>query len=342
MRASRIFEKTLLWLLLAIFASVVPSAIIRYVTSPRSPQEEVARQEEKYKSVNQAKFRSLFDAGTRAIRDAQYSQALDSFREAERSTDQPTPDQYASLKKSRQEIARLCEASGCNSEAEGAYADLVNSALREGDRLEAGQPAAALAEYESAEQFSQHLTATKQSSLLQVRRKIAYCLSGMHRYPEAVQTTQLMIDDLRATAGEYDPRLTSLYLQLAETYSHENDWKDTERATMFASQSCDNIIERFHQDRGEEAVGLVGGAISDKGIAMHWLEIAYWREGNTDLALSTADDYFNYKLEPAGGWGVIRLYPQKDVANLALQIATEANRQDAIDLWRQRLNNLHE
>jgi len=156
-RASRIFEKILLWLLLAICASVVLSAIIRYVALPRSPQEEVARQEAKYQSVNQAKFRSLLDAAARAIRDAQYSQALDSFREAERSIDQPTPDQYASLKKSRQEIARLCEASGRKSEAEGAYADLVNSALREGGRLEAGQPAAALAEYQSAEQFSQHL-----------------------------------------------------------------------------------------------------------------------------------------------------------------------------------------
>jgi len=162
--------------------------------------------------------------------------------------------------------------------------------------------------------------------MLQVRGNIARCLSQMHRYPEAVQTTQLMIDDLRTTADEYDPGFASLYLELAQTYSLENDWKDTERATMLASESCDKIIERFHQDRGEEAERLVGGAISQKGVAMHWLQIAYWREGNTDLALSTADEYFNYKLEPAGRWGVIRLYPQKDVANLALQIATEANR----------------
>jgi hypothetical protein len=84
---------------------------------------------------------------------------------------------------------------------------------------------------------------------------------------------------------------------------------------------------------------MVGAAISQKAVALRWLIIAYKNEGKTDLALSTADDYFNFKLEAGGRWGVIRLFSgQSDIAALALQIASAANREDAIDLWRRRLN----
>jgi len=100
------------------------------------------------------------------------------------------------------------------------------------------------------------------------------------------------------------------------------------------------MIAHFDHDGATKAEQLVGGAISQKSIALYWLEIAYYRQGNTDLALSTADEYVNYKVENAGRWGTIRLSPMKEVASLAFQIATEANRQDAIDLWRQRLNNI--
>jgi hypothetical protein len=311
-------------------------------TLPPSRRQEVSRQEAKYQSVNDAKFRSLFDAGANAIKEAQYGAALDNFQEAERSTDQLTLDQYASLKNSRQQIASLCDASGRSSEAEGAYKALAASAIQQGQILWRGKHCdAALGEFGDAERFSKHLTETKQASLLQSRNSLVGCLEELHRYPAAVETTQRMIDYLRTSADAYDPALTAQYMNLARTYSLENDWKAAEQATLLASESCDNTISHFGHDTGSDAEQLVGGAISQKGVAQYWLVIAYWHEGNTDLALSTADDYFNYKLEPGGRWGTVRLSPQKEVANLALQIATEANRQDAIDLWRQRLNNMH-
>jgi hypothetical protein len=136
-----------------------------------------------------------------------------------------------------------------------------------------------------------------------------------------------------------NPALIEQYMNLAREYSIQDDWNRAEQAVLSASESSDKIITRLAPDRGAEAEHRVGAAISQKAVALRWLIIAYKNEGKTDLALSTADDYFNFKLEAGGRWGIIRLSSgQKDIAALALQIASAANRPDAVDLWQQRLN----
>jgi tetratricopeptide (TPR) repeat protein len=339
MPVPRIFEKLLMWSLLAVLICVVSSVIIRYVALPPSPQDQVSRQEAKYRSVNDAKFRSLLDAGSKALKEARYSEALDDFQEAERSTDQLTSDQYASLKSSRLQVASLSEASGNNAEAENAYKALAASANQQGRALSRAKHCdAAVGEFGDAEKFSDHLTETKQASLLESRTSLAGCLQELHRVPEAVEATQRMIDYLRAS-DELNPALIEQYMNLAREYSIQDDWNRAEQAVLSASESSDKIITRLAPDRGAEAEHRVGAAISQKAVALRWLIIAYKNEGKTDLALSTADDYFNFKLEAGGRWGIIRLSSgQKDIAALALQIASAANRPDAVDLWQQRLN----
>lgn len=86
MPVPRIFEKLFMWSLLAVLICVVSFAIIRYLALPPSPQDQVPRQEAKYRSINDAKFRLLFDAGSKALKEARYREALDDFQEAERST----------------------------------------------------------------------------------------------------------------------------------------------------------------------------------------------------------------------------------------------------------------
>jgi hypothetical protein len=339
MPVPRIFEKLFMWSLLTVLVCAVSFAIIRYVALPPSPQDQVSRQEAKSRSVNDAKFRSLFDAGNNALKEARYSEALDDFQEAERSTAQLTSDQYASLKSSRIKVASLSEASGSNTEAENAYKALAVSANQQGRVLwRAKHCDAALGEFGDAEKFSDHLTETKQASLLEARTSLAGCLEELHRVPEAVEATQRTIDYLR-TSDELHPALIDQYMNLAREYSMENDWNSAEQAVLSASASGDKIIARLAPDPGAEAEHRVGAAISQKAVALRWLIIAYKNEGKTDLALSTADDYFNFKLEASGRWGTIRLSSgQEDIAALALQIANAANRPDAVELWRHRLN----
>jgi len=335
---SRTFEKLLMWGLMAVLISVVSSAIIHYVAFPPSRQEKAWQQEAKYHSANDARFRSLFDEGTRAMKDARYTEALDDFQEAERSTDRLGTDQYASLKSSRQQIASLCESSGRDPEAQAAYKSLTASAMRWGQILrQASGCDPAIAEFEDAEKFSQHLTEGKENALLEARNSLSYCLQDRHRYSESVQTIQRMIDDIRSSSDEYDPALATQYANLAYANSLQNDWDDTEQALYSTSSVCDKIIDRFARDPSTEAEQRVGSAVSEKSVALRWLIIAYKNQGKTDQALSAADDFFTYKLDAGGRWGVIRLSLQREVAQLALQIATEANRQDDIELWKQRL-----
>lgn len=335
---SSTFGKFLIWALLAVFISVVSSAVIRYVAYPPSAQEHAWELASKYRAKNDAKFRTLFDDGTRAMKEARYGEALNDFQEAERSTDRLAPDQYAVLKSSREQIASLSESSGRDVDTQGAYKSLAASAIRRGRALSEGSGCdTAVPEFEDAEKFSGRLIENKEESLLESRNELAGCLQQLHRYPEAVQTVQRMIDDLRAISNEYDPALVAQYMSLAYATSQKPDWDATEQALYTASNLCDKTIEHYAHESSTEADQLLYGAIAQKSAALRWLVITYKNEGKTDRALSTADDWFNYNLDTGGRHGVIRLSFNRDIAQLALQMATEAHREDAAELWRQRL-----
>jgi hypothetical protein len=337
----RIFEKIFKRSLLAVLILVASWAIVVHVSLPRSPQEDASHRQVGQQSANDGRFRPLFDAGSEAIQAARYGEALGDFQEAERSTEQMTADQYASVQNARLQIVSRCEASGRSAEVENGYKALAASAMKQGQVLSgANQCAAAVEKFADAERFSVHLTETKQASLLESRTALAGCLEKLHRVPEAVQATQRMIDDLRASQDQFDPALIEEYMNLAREYSLEDDWNSAERAIRSASEFSDQIIARFAPDPSADAERRVGTAISQKAVAVRWLIIAYQNEGKTDLALSTADAYFNFKLDAGGRWGIIRFSADRnDIAALALQAASKANRQDAIDLWRQRLNS---
>ena len=86
-----------------------------------------------------------------------------------------------------------------------------------------------------------------------------------------------------------------------------------------------------------------GSTISDatrrtKNVAQYNLVIAYYREGNIETALSKADDFFAAYPEgpPDPAHPITLQFHSRDFASLALQIAIETKRQDAVSLWRER------
>jgi hypothetical protein len=65
--------------------------------------------------------------------------------------------------------------------------------------------------------------------------------------------------------------------------------------------------------------------------------IAYYQEGDTDSALSKADDFFVEYSKPQDPMHPVNVvYHAADFAALALQIANETNRQETMDLWGKR------
>ena len=328
--------RVLIYFLELVLIVVGSSALISYVVAhPTSPGDVKA---EEFHAANSAKFKSLYGTGTKDIREARFADALASFREAESTAGQLSNDEYGLLKSSRQKIAGLNEAAGRAAEAQEAYKDLFNSATDEGRlRLRASEYDGALAKFQDAEQFADKQTDGKEVSLAGARGDLIACYRAMHRYEDAVDVSERMIEYLRHKSDEYDPTLTSEYLELAQTYSQANEWSNAEPNLQIANGLSEKRIARY---RGvPEASQVFTQALGDKDYSLYWLIVAYDREGKTDYALGTAEELFDWIPNPAAAWADLTPYPRTQVAKLALKIGTEANRKDAIDLWSNRLNS---
>jgi len=309
--------------------------LINYVVSkPPSPAQRTASQMAKHPPANDARFRALFDAGNQAFSNGMYADALANYLEAERSTDQLTDDQYDALKKSRLQIAHIYETSGDNSAANGVYRALADCANRDGNTLfQTLQFDLALARAQDGEQFSNHLVEGKRDSLQESMSILASSLSNLHRYPEAVEAQQRQIDYLKTSADEYDAVFGQAYTGLASFYAEEKDWHGSEQALLALIDWCDRT--HTHYTTG------YNGPFVDPTIPRNWgqynLVIAYYQEGDTDTALSKAEDFFAEYSKPQDPMHPVNVvYHASDFAALALQIAKETNRQEAMDLWGKR------
>jgi len=144
-----------------------------------------------------------------------------------------------------------------------------------------------------------------------------------------------MIDYLKSTADGDDWAFPSNYENLAETYSKAQDWPAFERALLLAIAACDRTLSNLPAENGPT---ISDATRRTKNVAQYNLVIAYYREGNTDAALSQADDLFAAYPEgpPDPTHPLTVQFHSRDFASLALQIAIETKRQDAISLWRER------
>jgi tetratricopeptide (TPR) repeat protein len=301
------------------------TSLINYALSPPP------KAGNKPKARDNAKFRERFKAGDKALRKGQFSEALEDFREAEQSTEQLTDDQYDSLKKSRLQIAQAYESASNNSEAENVYRAMEKTSMRDGQALFLSeQYESAVARAQDAEQFSDHLTEGKGAALQESRTLLANSLGALHRYPEAVEANRRMIDYLR-DSGADSMSIGGSYLNLAVTESSASDWPALEQALNLAVESYDKTLAT------ETDQMITGRALISKNWAQYNLVIAYYREGNTDAALSKAEDFFAEASQPQDPMHPVNVaYQPSDFAALALKIATESKRQDAISLWLKR------
>jgi hypothetical protein len=303
--------------------------LIEHATSAPTIPREDAKSEAAHPAANEARFRSLYDAGTQALRDGLNSTALDKFLEAERSADQLTDDQYTSLKTSRLQIAQLYENSGDTSAVQSVYRSLVSCAMREGQaRYDAKRYEDVGAFAEDAMQFSGHLTDGKRDSVQASSYLLITSLNALHRSHEAAQAQLRLIDYLKTLGDDADPALAQAYLGLSSSYADEKDWHGVEQALLQAIEVCDRTNNQ--QQSGNLSVA--------KNWAQYNLVIAYYQQGETATALSKADEFFTtYSSRPQDPMHPVNVaYHADQFAALALQIAKETNRQDDIDFWQKR------
>jgi tetratricopeptide (TPR) repeat protein len=192
----------------------------------------------------------------------------------------------------------------------------------------------ALARAQDSEALSEHLIEGKGGVLQYATGLSASSLVELQRYPEAAQAQQRMIDYLKATVDGDGWALPSNYESLAETYSKAQDWPGFERTLLLAIAASDRTLANLPAENGPT---IADATRRTKNVAQYNLVIAYYREGNIEAALSRADDFFAaYPEGPQDLMHPITLqFHSRDFASLALQIAIETKRQDAINFWRE-------
>jgi hypothetical protein len=310
--------------------------LIRYALAPPLlTKEGAAPKTIKQPPANEARFRASFEAGNQALSDGRYATALDNLLEAERSTDQLTDDQYNALKQARLQIAQAYESSADNVAANTVYRALADCANRDGNALYKDKSfESALARSRDAEQFSDHLSEGKRDALQESTSLLVGALLALHLDEEAVHAQQHWIDFLKTSADDYDQAFVKAYMSLEGIYADAKDWHGVEQALVQTIEACDRIHSHFTAENNTPFI--------DPTVTRNWsqynLVIAFYQEGNTDTALSKAEDFFaEYSQKQQHTSHTLSVaYHASDFAALALQIATEAKRQDDIDLWQKR------
>jgi uncharacterized protein YdcH (DUF465 family) len=312
------------------------SYLINRVLHPPPKPLEAARPQIEEHPANEARFGSLLDTGNQALRNGQYGDALDLFLQAEQSGERLTDEQYESLKKSRLQLAQTYENGGDNAAAQRVYHALTDCALQQGyAQSRARQWERALARAQDSKDLSGHLTEGRRDALQYATGLSASSLVELQRYAEAAQAKQRMIDYLKSTVDGDDWAFPSNYESLAEIYSKAQDWPAFERTLLLAIAASDRTLANPPAENGPT---ITDATRRTKNVAQYNLVIAYYREGNTETALSKADDFFAaYPEGPQDPMHPINVqFHSPDFASLALQIAIETKRQDDIDRWRER------
>ncbi len=330
--------RVLMYVLELALIFVASSALIRYVVSKPTSARDAS--EIKFNAVNAKKFRSLYDTGSKQLKNAEYPEALASFQEAEQSSGQLSDDQYAALKNVRQQIATYYQSSGRAADAEAVYKTLETSALQEGYVLSrAHVPAQALPRLQDAQQFSEHLTEGKQAALVESSGAVVECFREMQQFDDAEENSHQMIDYLRASSSPSDLALTDKYMELAQTYSQANRWDMAEQTLVVAWPNIDQVIA--HRSNLPDNDPSRMQALFEKDLLLSWLVNAYAQEGKIETALATSEALYNYVAEHSNPWADLAPYGRKQVAAQAITIALKANRPDLAAPWQARLATLH-
>jgi tetratricopeptide (TPR) repeat protein len=331
----RILEKSSMWMLLIVLILVASSSLIRFVTSPATPSPDLANKQQKYDSIQEAKFRSLFESGGKALQNGQYANALANYGEAEKVVPQLNEEQYIALKNAREHIAGLYAAAGSSREAEGVYKTMIDSAFRDGAaHLQSGQLESALARYQGATELNEHLTDNKEIRLIQCNKATVETLRRMGRFSDAVNITQQLIDRLQSSADEYDPAIIQVYMQLAQTYQMQRDWEHLEQTLLTSIALCDKMIAHYAGRPDSDNPAWMAPVNEDQ--LLYALIDAYDKDGKPDLALTTAQTLYDFIAQHSTSWNELQPHTRKNVAQLAFQVASKHNLPDAMDTWRQR------
>ena len=103
---------------------------------------------------------------------------------------------------------------------------------------------------------------------------------------------------------------------------------------MAAMEASDKSVAHYADLQGGEE--MVQRSLMNKDFAWYWLVNAYQSDGKTDIALSSADEFYKFVGEHVGPAGELQPFPRREIVALAQRIASTTNQRDAMELWQRR------
>jgi tetratricopeptide (TPR) repeat protein len=281
-------------------------------------------------SPDQTRFEAAFHEGLQFEQSKQYELAIGKFHEAQLFANRLAEDQrHPSIRICDEHLLNCYTANGQDDLASGAYRRVTLGFIDEGEflrrnrRFEDARP-----RFEQAEQRILQMSEPNERDLEVVRKELVEVYWNLQRYSDVDGVYARMIQSVHQPLNDYRSVLGEKYMEIAQMRSRYNDWQGAEKACLQAIEEFDRTLNTYPKSE-------TSSAHTSKLVVMHWLEIAYAREGKTDLALSAAEDAFQANQQMWGSHGMAR-----DISTLALELAKQANDPQLVQQWQQRLNSL--
>lgn len=281
------------------------------------------------------RFKAAFDAGVALEQQKLYQDAISKFLEAEMYATKMPVGRYTYLEAAIEHYISCNVALGNEDTVHAASKQLVRTQFEEGEALrKSGQLEASVPKFRQVEERAQDFNDFEVPMVDLARERLVEVFWKLNRRSDMDAVFDRMTASVRQPLNDYDSALGQEYYKMAIWLSNLQDWEGLEKACAHAIDEYDKAIATY-PEFDSSGRSLTGNARFAKAMMMYSLAAAYAREGKQDLALSTADNAFQFNATLHSSNQLAR-----QIADLGLQVAKAANKPNIVSEWQTRLNGV--
>jgi hypothetical protein len=279
--------------------------------------------------IHDPQFTAAFDAGVALEKHQQYQEAISKFLEAEMIAGKMGPGKYPALETAIEHYRSCNAALGQQDVVQAASKQLIRVLFEDGDSLRnANQLEASVPKFQQVEEAAEGMNDFEVPIQDLARQRLVEVFWKLKRYSDEDAVADRMASSVHQPLNDYNSALGQEYYNIAYLRSQLTDWEGMQKACVRAIEEFDKTISAYSESN-------TGNARFSKVLAMYALASAYTNQHKQDLALSAADDAFQYATQVR-----ISEHLMRQIAQLGLQVATASKQQELIATWQRRLTDL--
>ncbi|HWZ97755.1 MAG TPA: hypothetical protein VN025_08350 [Candidatus Dormibacteraeota bacterium] len=279
--------------------------------------------------IHDPQFTAAFDAGVALEKHQQYQEAISKFLEAEMIAGKMRSGKYPALETAIEHYRSCNAALGQQDVVQAASKQLIRVLFEDGDSLRnANQLEASVPKFQQVEEAAEGMNDFEVPIQDLARQRLVEVFWKLKRYSDADAAADRIIASVHQPLNDYDSALGEKYYSIAYLRSQLTDWQGMEKPLARATEEYDKTIASYPESN-------TGNARFAKAMAMYALATAYANQRKQDLALSAADNAFQYTVQVHSPEQL-----KKQIAQLGLQLANASKQKELITTWQARLADL--